>query len=306
MKKLLFTILLEVWLGFSGACAHELQMELKPEGMYVSDISTAALQQMFADYGYNDYIYMKNWQYPPIFLQQFPYDFTKIDDQDLRNRLFLQILTPLALLLNENIALERSEIAEMMQQQSRQQPLSEEQKQRLEALAEQYDVFTRVKAPERYDILLQNLFMKIDVVPPSLLLAVAAAESNWGTAAEVAAGNAVYKTKDWYTSEGIKPAEETDDSYRIKVYDSLYDAMADYALKLNSDVNFENFRLQRSMIKSRDKPVRGRVIVSDMVVGSPLENYAGMLSYIIAFYDLINLDEADLAGIDFFNKKEPR
>lgn len=305
MKKLLAIIALGVCFGFSDAGAHQLQMELKPEGMYVSDISTDALQQMFADYGYNDYIYMKNWQYPPLFLRQFPYDFAKISDQNLRNRLFLQILTPLALLLNENIALERAEIAAMMQQQNQNLPLSDAQIQRLEALAEQYDVFTRVKAPERYDILLQNLFMKIDVVPPSLLLAVAAAESNWGTAAEVAAGNAIYKTKDWYTGEGIKLTQETDDSYRIKVYDSLYDAMADYALKLNSDVNFENFRLQRSMIKSREKPVRGRVIVSDMVVGSPLENYAGMLSYIIAFYDLINLDDAGLAGIDFFNK-EPR
>jgi len=286
-----------------AAAEPQLEMEFQSEGMYVDNISSQVLQQMFADYGYKDFIYMPDWKYPPIFLKSMPFDFDKIEDKNLRNRLFLQIMAPLALLLKENLVLERAEILEIADQWEQKRSLNEEQRQKLEDLAVQYDVFTRIKGENRYDILLKNLLLKVDEVPPSLLIAAAAAESNWGVAPEVKAGNSLYKAKEWYTQEGIKPAGETDDSYRIKVYATLYDAMADYALKLNSDVNFESFRTQRALIKYRDKPVRGRVVVSDMVVGSPLQNYAGLLSYIIAFYDLINFDEAELAGADFFKKE---
>lgn len=304
MKKLGLTLLLIAFFCHSAvAAAPRLEMELQADGMYVSNISSAVLQRLYKDYGYADYIYMPEWKYPPIFLKKMPFDFNRLADEDLRNRLFLQIMAPLALAVNENLVLERAEIAAMYKQLRQKQALTEEQRRRLEGLAVQYDVFTRVKGAERYDILLKNLLLKVDAVPPSLLIAAAAAESNWGTAEEVAAGNALYKAKEWYTKEGIKPKGESDDSYRIKTYATLYDAIADYALKLNSDVNFENFRWQRSLIKRRNKPVRGRVVVSDMVVGSPLENYAGLLSYIIAFYDLINLDEASLADIDFFKFK---
>ena len=156
----------------------------------------------------------------------------------------------------------------------------------------------------RYEILLAELLNRADEVPPSFLIAAAAAESNWGTAREVRLGNALYKWKVWYTEEGIKPLEDPDDSYRIKTYPTLLAAMEDYALIFNSDVNFAHFRDLRRQRRNHDKPLRGNAMAYNMVRGSPLENYAGLISYIITFYDLVNLDEAELGSVNMFWKKK--
>ncbi len=282
-----------------------LVMELTSEGLVVDNINTAVLQKMFADYGYNDYVYMKDWKYPPVFLQKFPSDFNQLKDKNLRNRLFIQILAPLAMLVNERIALERYQLLLLEERYQKNKTFTDEDKKQLEIWAKKYDVFTRMKGEEYYKILLSELLDKIDGVPPSILIAAAAAESNWGTAREVELGNSLYKWKVWYTDEGIKPLEEDDDSYRIKVYPSLLAAMEEYALKFNSDVNFKNFRVLRNHRRNHSKTLRGTTMVYNMVVGSPLENYAGLLSYIITFYSLGNLDEAELGRVDMlFDKKE--
>lgn len=289
----------------SAETSPRLVMELTDEGLVVDNINTAVLQKMFADYGYNDFVYMKDWKYPPVFLQKFPADFARLKDKNLRNRLFIQVLAPLAMLVNERIILERYDLLQLEERYQKNKNLSDDDKRQLEEWAKKYDVFTRMKGNERYEILLQELLLKIDGVPPSILIAAAAAESNWGTAREVALGNSLYKWKVWYTDEGIKPLEDDDDSYRIKIYPSLLAAMEEYALKFNSDVNFKNFRTLRMHRRNHRKPLRGTTMVYNMVVGSPLENYAGLLSYIITFYDLGNLDEAELGSPEMlFKKKE--
>ncbi len=284
--------------------AEPLAMELKPEGLYVDNVNVPVLQKMFADYGYKDYIYMPEWKYPPLFLNSLPEDFAKTEDKSFRNRLFIQILAPLALLVNERITLERYPLLLMRERLDKGEKLTAEDKKELERLAEKYDVFTRMKGDGRYEILLAELLNRADEVPPSFLIAAAAAESNRGTAREVRLGNALYKRKVWYTEEGIKPLEDPDDSYRIKTYPTLLAAMEDYALIFNSDVNFAHFRDLRRQRRNHDKPLRGNAMAYNMVRGSPLENYAGLISYIITFYDLVNLDEAELGSVNMFWKKK--
>lgn len=161
--------------------AEPLAMELKPEGLYVDNVNVPVLQKMFADYGYKDYIYMPEWKYPPLFLNSLPEDFAKTEDKSFRNRLFIQILAPLALLVNERITLERYPLLLMREQLDKGEKLTAENKKELERLAEKYDVFTRMKGDGRYEILLAELLNRADEVPPSFLIAAAAAESNWGT-----------------------------------------------------------------------------------------------------------------------------
>lgn len=163
--------------------AEPLAMELKPEGLYVDNVNVPVLQKMFADYGYKDYIYMPEWKYPPLFLNSLPEDFAKTEDKSFRNRLFIQILAPLALLVNERITLERYPLLLMRERLDKGEKLTAENKKELERLAEKYDVFTRMKGDGRYEILLAELLNRADEVPPSFLIAAAAAESNWGTAA---------------------------------------------------------------------------------------------------------------------------
>lgn len=293
--KKIFAFALVLPIAFEAAA--EIKMDLQPDGLYLGNLNVVVTKRIFEDYGYDSYV-RKDRKIPPLMLERLPDGYAEIRPKDERNRLFIMILTPPALKINEELALERHGLFELKEAFGSEAGLTEKQRDELEALAVKYDVFTRMEGRERQDILLRALTEKIDEIPPSLLIAAAAAESNWGTASEVREGNALYKLKDWYTKKGIKPAGEDDDSYRIRVYPTLIEAVRDYALKLNSDVNYQHFRIARRQQRTRDQTLKGRTNVYNMVVGSPLENYAGLLSYILTFYDLVNIDESRLDSIN--------
>lgn len=290
---------------FGIACvnaAPKLKMDLRPDGLYLDNLNVAVMKKIFQDYGYVNVI-NKEKTIPPLMLEHLPADFDKIKLKDERNQLFIMVLAPLTLKINEELALERQDLILIKEVFDKGKELDSKQKEKVENLAKKYDVFTRMKGRDRFDILLNALAEKIDQIPPALLIATAAAESNWGTAVEVKKGNSLYKLKDWYTDKGIKPAGEDDDSYRIRVYPNLYESIRDYALKLNSDINFQHFRISRRQLRAHNQILKGRTTVYNMVTGSPLENYAGLLTYILTFYDLINIDESHLGNIKVLEKK---
>lgn len=272
-------------------------MRVEPEGLYVSNVNVEGLQKMYADFDYIDFIYMPDWKYPPVFLEQMPVDFASISDQNLRNKLFIQILAPLTMRLKEELLVERMDVLQTTRELAINGSLTNLQKAFIEEKAKKYDVFTKIKDESRYGVLLEELMLRVDEVPPSLLIAISAAESNWGSARETMEANSLFKTKVWYTNEGLKPLDDEDNSYRIKIYPSLYESLKDQTLKMNTDINYQSFRGQRALLRSRNKNIRGRTMAHKMVVGSPLDNYAGLVSYILTFYDLINLDEAHLMSI---------
>lgn len=297
MNKLLYFFIF--FLSWTANSFGQEKIEFQPDGLYLKNISTQKLERIYNDYKYKDYIYMPDWKYPPIFLETLPKDFPQITDTQKRNRLFLQILAPIALKINRDLFLERYEIEELSKQFHNSHDLTSVQIKFLEDKAVQYDIFTRLKGERRYAYILNELLMKVDMVPASLLMGVAAIESNWGTNRPAMEGNSLYRTLVWHTNEGLKPQDETeDDSYRYKIYPTLYDSMNAYALKLNSNINYEHMRTLRSQIRKKERPVFGRTLAHAMVFDSNLQNFAGILDYTITFYELINLDEAELQPLD--------
>ncbi len=299
-KILKVLTLLFLLFAFDTKANNKFLFEIQPEGIYIDNVNVEVLKKIFSDYKYTEFV-RESKKIPPLMLQSMPFDFNSIKSKDERNKLFIQIMTPLVMKVNEDITLERKKLFDLKSLNSK-EGLSEQQKKEIEDFAVKYDVFTRMKGKERYDIILEELTEKIDIIPASLLIAVAVAESNWGTAREVREGHSLYKEKEWFTDEGIKPAKEDDDSYRIKVYPNLLASIEDYALKLNRDVNFSYFRVSRKFLRAHNQVLKGRVTVHNMVTGSPLENYAGLLNYILTFYDLVNIDESQLDSISNLEK----
>ncbi|MBP3546692.1 MAG: glucosaminidase domain-containing protein [Alphaproteobacteria bacterium] len=299
-KILRVLIILFLLFAFDTKANNTFLFEIQPEGIYIDNVNVEVLKKIFSDYKYTEFV-RESKKIPPLMLQSMPFDFNSIKSKDERNKLFIQIMTPLVMKVNEDITLERKKLFDLKSLNSK-EGLSEQQKKEIEDLAVKYDVFTRMKSKERYDIILEELTEKIDIIPASLLIAVAVAESNWGTAREVREGHSLYKEKEWFTDKGIKPAKEDDDSYRIKVYPNLLASIEDYALKLNKDINFSYFRVSRKFLRVHNQVLKGRVTVHNMVTGSPLENYAGLLNYILTFYDLVNIDESQLDSISNLEK----
>lgn len=213
----------------------------------------------------------------------------------MRNSLFIRILSPLALKVNETILAEREQLEKIITDFDKNAELSPAQTQWVEQAAKKYDVFTRLKGYRRYKRLLGELRYRIDALPPSVLIAVSAIETDWGQSRIVKEGHSLYKELVWYSDEGLKPEGENEDTnYRIKVFPSLYDSMYAFALKINSNINFEDFRSFRKEQRYRRQLLEGRSTAYMFFLLSPLPNYIGLLDYTITFYELVTIDASKL------------
>ena len=289
MRHLLFVLCLLLALPFPAKAADNLNL---------GKISVAELEEIYDFYGYHgekDYLMIPSYHYPPIFLKYFPSDFAKITDEKKRNAMFIKILAPLTMRLNNEILAERKEILAVLKDFQKHQELSSEQEKFIEAKATKYDVFTRFQGYRRYAYFLDELPKKVHVIPPSILITASALETNWGTSRIVKEGNSLYKALNWYSDEGLKPiGEKEDDSYRIKTYPDIYSSMQEFALKLNSSISFKELRGFRDKILDRRTPLLGTMLAPHMVWNSPLQNYAGLFDYTLAYYELNIIDKSVL------------
>ena len=83
--------------------------------LWLKDIPLEQLKNLYDQSGYNGekgYLMLPDHNYPPIFLENFPKDFSSVSDETERNALFIKIVSPLALKLNQNILQERKVISE--------------------------------------------------------------------------------------------------------------------------------------------------------------------------------------------------
>ena len=267
----------------------------KNEGLYLNKISVSQLKNIYKQNNYFAYIPKDNYQIPAIFLTRLPEDFSSVIDENERNQLFIQILSPLALKVNETILQERYQLLEIQKLYIKNKKLDDKQILWLEKTAEKYDFFTRLKGQERIERIINKLLERIDVIPPSILIGIAAIETNWGNSRLAQEGNALYREIAWNSKQGLIPEDEKDDfSYRIKQFPSLYESMLSFAIKINSNLNYDSMKVLRADMRYREKTIDGRSLASSFVLYSPKKNFIGLLDYTITFYEMVNIDASKL------------
>ncbi len=280
---------------------------VQAKDVFLRQMTTEQLREVYQFYGYDGvrgFLMLPTYHYPQIYLEKLPSDFAKIDD-DQRAVLFIKILAPLGMKINEEIGKERQKLVVVQEAFHKNNELSKEQVAYVEALAKEYDVFTRLQGYQRYKFLLSELLVRVDEVPVSLLIGVAAIETDWGKNRLATEGNALYRQLVWNSTEGMKPQDETeDDDYRIKSYPSLYAAMNDFVHKMNSHVNFDHMRDFRRLQRESGSIVGGTWFAPKLLTNSPLKNYAGLLEYTVAFYELVVIDKS-LLGSELTEKPFP-
>lgn len=279
----------------SNSAKKDIIINEKNGELYIEKSTVAELEKLFSAVKYDDYIFMPNMYYPAIFLQKLPDDYADIKDESYRNRLFIKMMAPIAIKVNEDIFAERLKIFAMAEEFRKTKELTEEQSKQFEDWAVKYDIFTPFKGYRRTLFIFDELKKKADVIPQAMLIGAAAIESNWGTSRPALKANNLYKLKVWYGEEkGIPSLEDKDDDYEFKIFDSLYDSMVEYAMKVNSGIDFEYIRAYRSEYRRRQRTVSGRTLAHAMMMSSQLKNFAGLLDYTITFYEMDNLDYAKL------------
>lgn len=285
MKKLLFVL---IFIFFTGtAAAADIRYDGK--AVWVNSISIKELEKLFAEYDYIDYAVIRG-EYPRIYLQKLPVDWLSTADSESKHRMFIRIMLPLVLKINEEILTERDEIKRIKAKFSEDIALSDEELRFLEIKAEKYDVFTRLSGDARTGVLLNRLLTKIDALPPSIMIAAAAVYTDWGTSRLAIEANSLFMDEIWYQDKGIKPRDDAAAEYRYAIYNTLEDCIRARALLLNSHVNYEYFRESRRIAESMNRPAYGQQMAVKMLNDSNYNNIAGLIDYTFSYYDLQKAD----------------
>lgn len=255
----------------------------------VGQVSSLQLEKIFKNYNYNNYLLKPDWVYPDICVETLPAGYTEIKSELQQRKFFMMILLPLALKINQNIKKERQVLEFLIFKNSRSQ-LDDTDKFIIDDFAQKYDVFSREKGKKRYNFLLNALRERINIVPPSIFIAAAAINTDWGNAPFLHKSNNLYRELNWYSDEGLKPFDENNNDYRIKIFPSLYASMEAFALYLNSSVNTDMFRYMRQLDFDNHNTILGKNLSPYLIFISELENFAGLMNYIITFYKLNEVD----------------
>ena len=147
---------------------------------------------------------------------------------------------------------------------------------------------------EYESLTIDNLLLKVDVIPVSLALAQAVIESGWGTSRFAYEGNALFGQYIWDNSkDGIIPNErESDAKYKIKAFKSLKDSVASYMKNLNTNFHYSEFRINRFVMRSNQLPLSG------FILADYLYNYSIEDDYPIKIKNIIEINNfEDFEGI---------
>ena len=143
---------------------------------------------------------------------------------------------------------------------------------------------------------LDSLLMKVDTIPASLALAQAAIESGWGTSRFAYEGNALFGQYVWgNTNNGIIPNDrETNAKYKIKSFDSLSESVASYMKNLNTNFHYDDFRINRFVLRSNNLPINGTILAEYLSSYSIEDDYIDKVINIIEINDFEDFDDLNI------------
>jgi len=170
------------------------------------------------------------------------------------------------------------------------QTLTVTQQLTLQQLAARY----RLRAGEVDDLtLIDALLAKIDVLPPSLVLAQAASESAWGESRFAREANNLYGQWCFSTGCGLVPHHRPEGmTHEVTSYPSWQASVSAYFLNINSHPAYQPLRDLRLQRRKQNLAISGELLAAGLEKYSARGTiYIKSLQQIIRVNDLARLDQ---------------
>jgi uncharacterized FlgJ-related protein len=220
---------------------------------------------------------------------------TKEIDVLLKKQLFFRGLAPLILHSNELIMKDRKRLEEIRTMMQGNNPLSEMDQIWTRKLAGLYKV--KSSDDQVASTMIEELWKKVDIVPPSLALGQGAEESGWGTSRFAAAGNAIYGQWTW-GKNAMVPEEQRKElgNYGIAAFESLQESICGYMLNLNTHNAYADLRNKRAELRESGQKITGSVLAEQLTKYSERgEEYVKGLKSLMEYNRLSPVDDAYLS-----------
>ena len=141
-------------------------------------------------------------------------------------------------------------------------PLSGRERDWVVDLAIAYNVDTNTTTDR---VLVNELLLKVDVIPASIVLAQAANESAWGTSRFALEGNNVFGQWCFVEGCGIVPNRRVEGAtHEVKSFDTIEDAIESYFLNINSHRLYIGFRQERARLRQLGQRLDPFLLVQEL------------------------------------------
>lgn len=183
---------------------------------------------------------------------------------------------------------ERNQLGKLNKKFIAKQSLSKKETSWLEQLASKYNV----KKPDFTKPLVWNLLKrKVNIIPPSLVIAQAIYESNWGRSRFAQEGNSYFGQRCYVDGCGIVPKQRAAGSkFEVKSFPSMLAAIRSYVLNLNTHANYQFLRKVRAEQHSLKRPIEGSKSADGLGKYSEQDTYISAIKGLIQKYNLAKYD----------------
>ena len=219
------------------------------------NLKTKTVLNLFKDVDYDLNTVRYEKKVKPIYFTQFPKDLDEIQSVKLKKETFIKIVLPLIVAENEKILEDRFKLKKITSRKI----TTDLEKQWLRQKFLEY----KVKKGN-----VEELKIKMDIIPASIALAQAAKESGWGTSRFALEGNAIFGQWTW-NGKGIAPLHrDKEKNHKILKFPILRASVKAYKNNLNSHKSYIKFRAMRKDLRDKNKKISG------LELTKALDNYA--------------------------------
>ncbi len=196
---------------------------------------------------------------PRVSLMAFPADMSRVREVNEKKRLFFQSMLPLVLMENEHVLSDRSRMADLFASIDRGTELSPKDASWLDGLVRDYRLSGSPVSNR------DELLMRVNAVPLSLALAMAANESGWGTSRFAEEGNNLFGQWTYASGTGLIPRNRPAGTHHeVAVFPDLASSVRSYVKNLNTHSAYAEFRQARAALPSLSSPDAGPTLARSL------------------------------------------
>ena len=189
-------------------------------------------------------------------------DFAAIKDVKTKKRKFFDFMKPAVVRQNNALLATRVKLNQWLENTSLELPLSEQASVELNKLVKRY----RVNKDASLLSQLNELLVRVDVVPMPLVLVQAANESAWGTSRFSRIGLNFFGIWCYQKGCGMVPrGRNTGAKHEVEAFKSLDAGVARYFYNINSHNAYRVFRTIRFELRSQDQPLNPEVLATGLL-----------------------------------------
>lgn len=291
---MLFLFTLGLPVVFTGGCRDASQAKeprtLEP-AIKVSPQSYQDLSRFLQSLDYN---WRSVQQGVPSFeLTSIPEDMVQITQAQTRKRLFFLSLLPMALMINEEIQSQRTMLSQILEKLNAGDSLSDQEATALRTLAADYKI---KDDPLTQPLARDQLWRRVDIVPPSLLLAQAANESAYGTSRFAQDANNLFGEWTFTPGTGLVPEKRPEgERYEVRLFPDLMASLRSYVKNLNTHWAYRDLRVKRHQLRQAGEALSGLALATGLELYSERrEAYVDEIKTIIRYNRLQQFNKSYL------------